>query len=53
MHVYLIHSEDEPHYNTDDFIHAQWLKPQELLEKIKNGEKAKGDLPIILEKILL
>ncbi len=51
MHVYLIYYNQDPDYNTDDFIEAFWMTPQELLNKIDQGEKVKSDLPKILKAI--
>lgn len=48
MHVYIIETEDEPCYNTDDFISAAWYTIPHLQECIKQGEKTKGDLPILI-----
>lgn len=45
MKVYQIQMERSPRYNTQDFLKAYWLKPQELLAKIEAGENAKDDLP--------
>lgn len=51
MNVYLIYSNDIPPYNTDDFIDYYWLSPQEIFEKLANNDKAKSDLPRILQAI--
>jgi isopentenyl-diphosphate delta-isomerase len=51
MYVYLIYSNDVPHYNTNDFIDYYWLSPQEVFEKLANNDKAKSDLPHILKAI--
>lgn len=45
MKVYQIEMERSPLYNTQDFLEAYWLLPQELLAKIEAGEKSKDDLP--------
>jgi isopentenyldiphosphate isomerase len=44
MQVYEISSEAVPDYNRNDFIEWFWLTPAELMEKIRSGEPAKGDL---------
>lgn len=49
MNVYLIKSDEVPNYNPDDFVEFFWLKPEALLEWIKNGEPAKGDLHILVK----
>ena len=43
--VYEIRNDLVPDYNKDDFVEYFWLKPEELLERIAHGEKAKSDLP--------
>ncbi len=53
MKVYLIRCDVTPEYNTDDFSGYYWLKPGELLDRIRGGDKAKGDLEIIVKKVFL
>lgn len=48
MHVYLIMANQEPIYNTNDFISAAWYEISQLLSIIKKGEPTKGDLPILI-----
>lgn len=48
MHVYLIVTDQEPAYNTHDFISATWFEIPELQALIKKGEPTKGDLPILI-----
>lgn len=48
MTVYQIQMEQAPHYNPQDFLAAYWLTPQEILDRIKKGEKAKSDLPKLI-----
>ncbi len=50
MNVYEIQTDDVPKFNTDDFIEYFWLSPSELLTKIEQGEKTKGDLPKLVMK---
>jgi isopentenyldiphosphate isomerase len=50
MNVYELQSADNPRYNPEDFIEYFWLTPEELFKKIKEGEKTKGDLPILVNK---
>lgn len=52
MYVYVIQSDTTPNYNTNDFVESFWLYPHELLEQIEAGEKAKGDLPIIVRALI-
>lgn len=51
MWVYLIQCDSVPCYNKDDFTEFYWLSVQELLQKLTSGEKAKGDLRLILNEI--
>lgn len=52
MQVYLIHTNDTPDYNKDDFIEYFWLKPEELLNRLNKGDKSKSDLPKIINFII-
>lgn len=49
MHMYQIAYDQAPDYNINDFMEYSWLYPEELLEKITQGEKTKSDLPIVLK----
>ncbi len=49
MHVYQIAYDQVPNYNKTDFFEYSWLHPEELLEKIAQGEKSKQDIPIVLK----
>ena len=49
MKVYEIKTEITPDYNKDDFIEYFWLKPEDVLDKINRGEKAKGDLAKLIK----
>jgi isopentenyldiphosphate isomerase len=51
MWVYLIKSDVVPSYNPNDFIEYFWLKPEQLFDKIAQGDKAKGDLLPIVQEI--
>ncbi len=53
MTVYEITSEETPVFNTDDFIEAFWLTPEEIIEKIQRGEKAKTDIPLLIKRFYL
>lgn len=48
MKVYEIRTDDTPNYNKDDFTEYFWLKPNELIKRIKAGEKSKSDLPKLI-----
>ena len=48
--VYEIESDETPEYNPDDFSEYYWLTPEEILEKIAQGDTAKENLPKILKK---
>lgn len=50
--IYLIHSNETPHYNPDDFTESFWLTPTELLAWIEKGEPCKSDLPMIVRHLL-
>ena len=45
MKVYEIKSDEAPDYNKEDFCDFFWLKPNDLIEKIKLGDKSKKELP--------
>jgi len=48
MNVYEIKMDSVPNYNPDDFVEYYWLTPEEFFERVKNGEKTKGDLPKLI-----
>ncbi len=50
MYVYEILLDEAPNYNPFDFVEYFWLTPDEALRRIRNGEKAKSDLPILIKK---
>lgn len=45
MTVYEIKLERAPEYNKGDFCEYFWLTPQEVLDALENGDRAKDDLP--------
>lgn len=47
--IYEIRMDSAPDYNKDDFVEYFWLAPKEILEKIKNGDNAKSDLPKLVK----
>lgn len=54
MNVYEIRSDHSPNYNTNDFLEAFWLTPQELLNRIKHEDYSpKGDLPKLIRLFYL
>lgn len=53
MTVYEIETDETPDYNREDFSEHYWLSPQEVIDKIANGDIAKGDLPKLLQKLYL
>lgn len=44
-HIYLLHSNEAPDYNPEDYVEFFWLTPQQLLDWIAAGQGCKGDLP--------
>ncbi len=50
MNVYEISLDEDPKYNTDDFVEYFWLTPDEVLKRIEEGDKCKSDLPKIIRK---
>lgn len=51
MKVYKIHLNKVPNYNPEDFCEFFWLKPEEIMRKIKsNNEKTKESLPVLLRR---
>jgi isopentenyl-diphosphate delta-isomerase len=53
MQVYEISSNQTPEYNRDDFVESYWLYPQELLERLQNGDRSKHDLPRLVQRLYL
>lgn len=49
--VYEIHTDDTPELNPEDFVSAEWLKPEDLALKIKNGHPAKMNLLPLLRAV--
>lgn len=50
--LYVVHRDETPVYNRDDFVSAEWLPPEVLLERLQSGEAAKLSLLPTLEKYL-
>lgn len=53
MNIYEIRTDEVPDFNPDDFTEYYWLTPEELLQKIAEGDGAKSDLPKIVRKFYL
>lgn len=50
MQVYEIKQDEDPNYNPADFVEYFWITPAEALRRIREGEKAKEDLPTLIKK---
>jgi len=37
-------TDKSPKYNPEDFVSAEWIKPEELIKRLENGEPAKKSL---------
>ena len=53
MKVYEIKMDETPDYNKNDFCEYFWIRPEELIKRIENGEKAKDDLPKLVRRFYL
>ncbi len=53
MKVYEIKGNETPQWNSDDFVESYWLWPWEILARIQAGERAKDDLPLLVEKFYI
>lgn len=51
--AYTIRMNDVPSYNKNDYCEAYWLTPQEVMNRIEQGEKTKSDLPVLLKTFYL
>ena len=49
MHVYKFFFDHVPPYNQNDFTEYYWLYPHQLMERLKSVDKAKGDVPLLIE----
>lgn len=49
MKVWEIEMDETPNWNPDDFTEAFWLTPDEFRTKLASGDKAKGDLPSLVD----
>lgn len=50
--VYILKTDKTPNYNPEDFTGYEWLTPQELLKRLKNGEPAKRSLLPTIEYLI-
>ncbi len=48
MHVYVIMQDQDPKYNTNDFVSAAWYSINDFIERIQHGAPTKGDLPKLI-----
>jgi isopentenyl-diphosphate delta-isomerase len=53
MKVYEIQNDEAPPWNLDDFVESYWLWPWEIMDRVRNGEHVKGDLPLLVEKFYM
>jgi len=53
MKVFEIQSDETPGYNPDDFTEAFWLTPQEIVDRIHAGDKAKNDIPTLVKRFYM
>lgn len=53
MNVYEIQTDEVPNFNPHDFTEYYWLTPEELLQRIADGDGAKGDLSKLVRKFYL
>jgi isopentenyl-diphosphate delta-isomerase len=50
--LYLHRSNTEPQFNPDDFVSAEWLSPEALIQKIDSGTPAKGNVRFAVETLI-
>lgn len=51
--VYEIESDEAPVLNPEDFVSAEWMYPEEILMRIKEGHPAKMNLKRLLELVYI
>jgi isopentenyldiphosphate isomerase len=51
--VYEIRTDEPPPFNPDDFSWYEWLQPGQVLKRIADGTKAKGDLPTLIRRFYI
>ncbi|MEI8187983.1 MAG: NUDIX domain-containing protein [Candidatus Saccharibacteria bacterium] len=50
--LYVYKSNDAPEFNPEDFVGYEWIKPEELVSRLENGEPSKKSL-LSTTKLLL
>ena len=53
MKVYEVQQDTVPEFNPEDYFEYLWLTPTALLEKLKNGEATKSDLPKLVKLLYM
>ncbi len=53
MEIYQINYDHAPDYNPEDFTEYYWFTPEQLIEKIEQGEKVKGDVEPVIRYLFL
>ncbi len=49
MKVWEIRQDETPHYNPEDFVEYFWLTPEALLQRLRDGDTSKSDLPKLVK----
>ena len=52
-YVYEMKCDEVPDYDTQEFSEYFWLTPQEVIDKIQQGEKAKRDMRFFMSELFL
>lgn len=42
--LYVYQSDEVPEYNPDDFVGSEWINPEDLINRLENGESSKKSL---------
>lgn len=53
MKVYELLDNETPRWNKDDFVESYWLWPWEIMDRVRNGEHVKDDLPLLVERFYM
>jgi hypothetical protein len=51
LQTYLLHTNEVPDFNTNDFVEYYWLTPREVLHRLATTDSAKGDLPLMIRHL--
>lgn len=51
--IYIVHSDEDPVFNPEDFKSAERLSMDEIMTRIAGGQAAKDNLPLIITKFLM